>query len=69
MPPSGWRTVNPQGAKRVIVRADKRAYDPLGRSLGIDALISPRLHGIGLFDFHCAEELIRRGEAATRRDA
>jgi NTE family protein len=31
-------------------------------------LISPRLHGIGLFDFHCADELIRRGEAAARRE-
>ncbi len=30
------------GAKRVIVRCDKRAYEPLGREMGIDALISPR---------------------------
>lgn len=30
------------GAKRVIVRADKRAYEGLGRKQGIDAIISPR---------------------------
>lgn len=30
------------GAKKVIVRADKRAYEALGRGLGIDALISPQ---------------------------
>jgi NTE family protein len=33
-----------------------------------DAMISPRLHGIGLFDFHRADELIRRGEAAAKRE-
>jgi NTE family protein len=33
-----------------------------------DAMISPRLHGIGLFDFHKADELIRRGEAAAKRE-
>ncbi len=33
-----------------------------------DAMISPRLHGIGLFDFHRAEELIARGEAAAKRE-
>ncbi|MCG5051938.1 MAG: Trk system potassium transporter TrkA [Myxococcales bacterium] len=30
------------GAKKIIVRCDKRAYEPLGRDMGIDALISPR---------------------------
>jgi NTE family protein len=34
-----------------------------------DALISPRLHGVGLFDFHRAKELIQRGETAARREA
>jgi NTE family protein len=33
-----------------------------------DAMISPRLHGIGLFDFHRAEELIQRGETAATRE-
>ena len=33
-----------------------------------DAMISPRLHGIGLFDFHRADELIERGEAAANRE-
>jgi NTE family protein len=31
-------------------------------------MISPRLHGIGLFDFHRADELIERGEAAATRE-
>lgn len=34
-----------------------------------DALINPRLTGVGLFDFHRAEELIALGEAAVKRDA
>jgi NTE family protein len=33
-----------------------------------DSMISPRLHGIGLFDFHRADELIARGEAAAKRE-
>lgn len=33
-----------------------------------DSMISPRLQGIGLFDFHRAEELIARGEAAAKRE-
>jgi NTE family protein len=33
-----------------------------------DAMISPRLHGFNLFDFHRADELIERGEAAARRE-
>lgn len=33
-----------------------------------DAMISPRLHGINLFDFHRAEELIDRGYAAAKRE-
>jgi NTE family protein len=31
-------------------------------------MISPRLGGIGLFDFHRADELIQRGETAARRE-
>ena len=30
--------------------------------------ISPRIGGIGLFDFHRADELIKAGEAAARRE-
>ena len=30
------------GAKKVIARVDNRAYAPIARKLGIDALISPR---------------------------
>jgi len=30
------------GAKKVIVRSDKRGYEPLGRDLGVHAMISPR---------------------------
>ena len=33
-----------------------------------DAMISPRLQGIGLFDFHRADEMIERGEAAAKRE-
>lgn len=33
-----------------------------------DSMISPRLQGIGLFDFHRADELIARGEAAAKRE-
>lgn len=61
------------GISTVMVDAFNIVQDRIARSRLAgdppDALISPRLHGIGLFDFHCAEELIRRGEAATRRDA
>jgi len=32
-----------------------------------DCLISPRLHGIGLFDFHKADEAIERGFKAAKR--
>ena len=33
-----------------------------------DAMITPRLGGIGLFDFHRADDLIKRGEIAARRE-
>lgn len=32
-----------------------------------DALINPKLHGVGLFDFHRADEAIELGERATMR--
>ena len=31
-------------------------------------MISPRLHGVGLFDFHRADELIERGRVAAERE-
>ena len=31
-------------------------------------MINPRLSGIGLFDFHRADELIERGEKAAKRE-
>lgn len=34
-----------------------------------DAIINPRLAGIGLFDFHQADALISRGMAAAQREA
>jgi predicted acylesterase/phospholipase RssA len=33
-----------------------------------DAMISPRLHGINLFDFHRAAELIEHGRRAAERE-
>jgi NTE family protein len=33
-----------------------------------DTIINPRLAGIGLFDFHRADELIQRGMAAAQRE-
>ena len=31
-------------------------------------MVSPKLHGIGLFDFHRAEELVLRGSEAAQRE-
>ncbi len=33
-----------------------------------DLMISPKLHGIGLFDFHRADDMIHRGEVAAHRE-
>ncbi len=61
------------GISTVMVDALNIVQDRIARSRLAgdppDALISPRLHGIGLFDFHRAEDLIARGEAAARREA
>lgn len=61
------------GISTVMVEAFNIVQDRIARSRLAgdppDALISPRLHGIGLFDFHNADELIRRGEMAAKRDA
>jgi NTE family protein len=60
------------GISTVMVDAFNIVQDRIARSRLAgdppDAMISPRLHGIGLFDFHRAEELIARGEAAARRE-
>ena len=60
------------GISTVMVDAFNIVQDRIARSRLAgdppDAMISPRLHGIGLFDFHRADELIARGEAAAKRD-
>jgi NTE family protein len=60
------------GISTVMVDAFNIVQDRIARSRLAgdppDAMISPRLHGIGLFDFHRAEDLIDRGAHAARRD-
>jgi NTE family protein len=60
------------GISTVMVDAFNIVQDRIARSRLAgdppDAMISPRLHGIGLFDFHRAEELIQRGETAATRE-
>lgn len=60
------------GISTVMVDAFNIVQDRIARSRLAgdppDAMISPRLHGIGLFDFHRADELIDRGEAAAKRE-
>jgi NTE family protein len=61
------------GISTVMVDALNIVQDRIARSRLAgdppDALISPRLQGVGLFDFHRADELIQRGEIAARREA
>lgn len=60
------------GISTVMVDAFNIVQDRIARSRLAgdppDALISPRLAGIGLFDFHRAEDLIARGSAAANRE-
>jgi NTE family protein len=60
------------GISTVMVDAFNIVQDRIARSRLAgdppDAMISPRLHGIGLFDFHRADELIDRGETAAKRE-
>ena len=60
------------GISTVMVDAFNIVQDRIARSRLAgdppDVMISPRLNGIGLFDFHRAEELIGRGQAAVRRE-
>jgi len=60
------------GISTVMVDAFNIVQDRIARSRLAgdppDALINPRLSGIGLFDFHRADDLIERGMAAVRRE-
>ena len=55
----------------VMVDAFNIVHDRIARSRLAgdppDLMISPRLSGVGLFDFHRADELIERGYAAGKR--
>ncbi|KAB2939527.1 MAG: patatin-like phospholipase family protein [Hyphomicrobium sp.] len=59
------------GISTVMVEAFNIVQDRIARSRLAgdppDAMINLRLSDIGLFDFHRAEELIRRGEDAAKR--
>jgi NTE family protein len=59
------------GISTVMVEAFNIVQDRIARSRLAgdppDAMINLRLSDLGLFDFHRADELIRRGEEATRR--
>jgi NTE family protein len=63
---------NAPGISTVMVDAFNIVQDRIARSRLAgdppDALISPRLTGIGLFDFHRADEMIERGHLAARRE-
>lgn len=60
------------GISTVMVEAFNIVQDRIARSRLAgdppDAMISPRLASIGLFDFHRAEEAIRCGELAAKRE-
>ena len=63
---------NSPGISTVMVDAFNIVQDRIARSRLAgdppDAMISPRIGGIGLFDFHRADELIKAGEAAAHRE-
>ncbi|MGI9404334.1 MAG: patatin-like phospholipase family protein, partial [Hyphomicrobium sp.] len=60
------------GISTVMVEAFNIVQDRIARSRLAgdppDMMISPRLSGIGLFDFHRGDELIERGEKAAKRE-
>ncbi|MEQ8825744.1 MAG: patatin-like phospholipase family protein [Filomicrobium sp.] len=66
------RGENVPGISTVMVEAFNIVQDRIARSRLAgdppDAMISPRLHGINLFDFHRAEELIELGRIAAERE-
>lgn len=61
------------GISRVLVDAMSIVQDRIARSRLAgdppDAVLNPRLSGIGPFDFHRAQELIALGEKAVAREA
>ena len=63
---------NAPGISTVMVDAFNIVQDRIARSRLAgdppDAMISPKLHGIGLFDFHLAEQLIGYGRTAAERE-
>lgn len=63
---------NAPGISTVMVDAFNIVQDRIARSRLAgdppDAMLSPRLHDIGLFDFHRADEMITLGEAAVERE-
>ncbi len=60
------------GISTVMVDAFNIVQDRIARSRLAgdppDLLISPKLRGIGLFDFHRADDLIERGRSAVERE-
>lgn len=60
------------GISTVMIDAFNIVQDRIARSRLAgdppDAIINPRLAGIGLFDFHRADELISRGVVAAQRE-
>lgn len=67
----GGATEEVPGISTVMVDAFNIVQDRIARSRLAgdppDMMISPRLGGIGLFDFHRADELIQCGEIAAQR--
>lgn len=66
------RGENVPGISTVVVEAFNIVQDRIARSRLAgdppDAMVSPRLHGINLFDFHRAAELIEYGRIAAERE-
>jgi NTE family protein len=60
------------GIPRVMMEAFNIVQDRIARSRLAgdppDTVISPRLHGFGVFDFHRAEAMIQCGVVATKRE-
>ena len=65
-------SANGPGISTVMVEAFNIVQDRIARSRLAgdppDAMISPRLAGLGMLDFHHADELIRRGMTAALRE-
>ncbi|MEM1372220.1 MAG: patatin-like phospholipase family protein [Pseudomonadota bacterium] len=63
---------NAPGISTVVVDAFNIVQDRIARSRLAgdppDVMISPKLQGIGLFDFHRAADLIERGRASVERE-